>query len=149
MEAYRGLAILTTNMQGALDPRLPAPAPLHRPVPVPGRRPARRDLAADLPGATRRPTDLDREKLARLNVAGGNIRNIALSAAFLAAEAGEPVTPDHVLRAARTRIRQAGADAERGRVAGAVMRRRKIVLEIERLVLHGVPAAQTRALVAG
>jgi hypothetical protein len=29
------------------------------------------------------------------------------------------------------------------------MKRRKIVLEIERLVLHGVPAAQTRALVAG
>ena len=30
-------------------------------------------------------------KLARLNVAGGNIRNIALNAAFLAADMGEPV----------------------------------------------------------
>ena len=40
--------------------------------------------------------------LARLNIAGGNIRNIALNAAFLAAESGEPVRMTHVLRSART-----------------------------------------------
>jgi hypothetical protein len=34
-------------------------------------------------------------------VAGGSIRNIALYAAFLAAEADEPVRMAHVLRAAR------------------------------------------------
>jgi len=34
-------------------------------------------------------------------VAGGNIRNIALNAAFLAADAGEPVGMTHLLRAAR------------------------------------------------
>ena len=43
---------------------------------------------------------LDPRKLARLNVAGGSIRNIALAAAFHAAEAGEPVTMSHLLRAA-------------------------------------------------
>ncbi len=43
----------------------------------------------------------DAGRLARLNVAGGNIRNIALHAAFLAAEADEPVCMAHVLRAAR------------------------------------------------
>jgi ATP-dependent 26S proteasome regulatory subunit len=48
------------------------------------------------------PTEgLDVDKLARLNVAGGNIRNIALNAAFLAADAGEPVRMTHLLRAAR------------------------------------------------
>lgn len=41
-------------------------------------------------------------KLARLNVAGGNIRNIALNAAFLAADAGEPVMMKHLLEAARS-----------------------------------------------
>jgi hypothetical protein len=41
------------------------------------------------------------EKLARLNVAGGNIRNIALNAAFLAADAEEPVRMTHLMRAAR------------------------------------------------
>src|SRR5207237_1813507 len=53
------------------------------------------------PGST--PTEnLDVSKLARLNVAGGNIRNIALNAAFLAAHAGEPVRMVHLLRAARS-----------------------------------------------
>ena len=45
---------------------------------------------------------LDVTKLARLNVTGGNIRNIALNAAFLAADAGEPVQMKHLLRAARS-----------------------------------------------
>jgi hypothetical protein len=35
-------------------------------------------------------------------VSGGNIRNIALNAAFLAADADEPVQMKHLLRAART-----------------------------------------------
>jgi len=52
------------------------------------------------PAAT--PTDgLRPERLARLNVAGGNIRNIAVQAAFLAADLGEPVRMAHLLRAAR------------------------------------------------
>ncbi len=41
------------------------------------------------------------EKLARLNVAGGNIRNIAVYAAFLAADADSAVTMKHLLRATR------------------------------------------------
>ena len=49
------------------------------------------------------PTEgLDIGKLARLNVAGGNIRNIALNAAFLAAHAGEPVRMTYILRATRS-----------------------------------------------
>ena len=50
----------------------------------------------------RTPTSgLDERQLARLNVGGGNIRNIALGAAFLAAEADEPVRMPHLLRAAQ------------------------------------------------
>jgi hypothetical protein len=45
---------------------------------------------------------IDPARLAKLCVAGGNIRNIALNAAFLAADANEPVRMNHVLRAART-----------------------------------------------
>jgi hypothetical protein len=44
---------------------------------------------------------LDVEKLAQLNIAGGNIRNIALHAAFGAAAEGKPVCMAHILRAAR------------------------------------------------
>ncbi len=56
----------------------------------------RRIFPADTPRA-----DLDIQKLARLNVAGGTIRNIALKAAFLAADADEPVRMVHLLHAAR------------------------------------------------
>jgi ATP-dependent 26S proteasome regulatory subunit len=48
------------------------------------------------------PTEgLDIDKLACLNVAGGNIRNIALHAAFLAADEGTPVRMQHLLSTAR------------------------------------------------
>jgi hypothetical protein len=42
------------------------------------------------------------EKLARLAVTGGSIRNIALHAAFLAADQGSPVDMIHCLQAARS-----------------------------------------------
>ena len=43
--------------------------------------------------------DLDFQKLAQLNLAGGNICSIALNAAFGAAEAGSPVMMRHILSA--------------------------------------------------
>jgi hypothetical protein len=48
-------------------------------------------------------------------VAGGNIRNIALGAAFLAADAGEPVQMSHLLQAARgeyAKLERSLTDAE-------------------------------------
>src|SRR5262249_15694658 len=45
---------------------------------------------------------LDVGVLARLDVAGGNIRNIGINAAFLAADSGARVEMDHVLAAARS-----------------------------------------------
>jgi hypothetical protein len=46
--------------------------------------------------------DVDFARLARLNVTGGTIRNIALNAAFLAADADEPVAMPHLLQSARS-----------------------------------------------
>ncbi len=101
MEAYRGLAILTTNMKEALDTAF-----LRR---------IRFIVYFSFPDAAQRaeiwrrifpanaPTEgLDTRKLSQLNVAGGNIRNIALNAAFLAADVGEPVRMTHLLHAARS-----------------------------------------------
>ncbi len=49
------------------------------------------------------PTEgLDYQKLGRLNVAGGNIRSIAMNAAFLAADAESPVTMNCILKAAKS-----------------------------------------------
>ena len=65
------------------------------------------------------PTDgVDPERLARLNVAGGNIRNIALNAAFLAAEAGQPIRMEHLLRATRTEYAKLERTLTDGEVAG-------------------------------
>jgi SpoVK/Ycf46/Vps4 family AAA+-type ATPase len=101
MESYRGLAVLTTNLKSALDSAF-----LRRlrfivqfPFPDAGRRAEIWRRA--FPAAA--PTDgLDPARLAQLTVAGGVIHNISLSAAFLAAEAGEPVRMRHALQAART-----------------------------------------------
>ena len=49
---------------------------------------------------------LDFQRLARLNVAGGNIHTIALNAAFLAASAKVPVSMEHVLEAARAEFKK-------------------------------------------
>ncbi|MDZ8110326.1 MAG: ATP-binding protein [Nostoc sp. DedQUE12a] len=101
MESYPGLAVLTTNLKSAIDTAF-----LRRirfvvqfPFPDTAQRAEiwRRVFPPNTPTA-----DLDPLQLARLNVAGGNIRNIALNAAFLAADAGEPVQMKHVLRAAQT-----------------------------------------------
>jgi hypothetical protein len=45
---------------------------------------------------------LDTAQLAKLRIAGGSIRNIAMNAAFLAADAEEPVQMCHVLAATRS-----------------------------------------------
>jgi SpoVK/Ycf46/Vps4 family AAA+-type ATPase len=100
METYQGLAILTTNMKDTLDGAF-----LRRirfivqfPFPNVGQRAA--IWQRMFPAAA--PTEgLDMEKLAQLNVTGGNIRSISLNAAFIAAAAGEPIRMHHVLRAAR------------------------------------------------
>jgi len=100
MEAYRGLAILTTNRKNTLDTAFLRRIRfiVHFPFPDAAQRAEIWHRIFPLNTPTE---ELDVGKLARLNVAGGNIRNIALNAAFLAAEAGEPVRMKHLLCATR------------------------------------------------
>jgi AAA+ superfamily predicted ATPase len=101
MESYRGLAILTTNMKSALDTaflrRLNFVVQFPFPDAVQRANIWQRIFPANTPIES-----LDISKLARLNVTGGNIRSIALNAAFLAADINEPVRMTHLLRAARS-----------------------------------------------
>jgi hypothetical protein len=100
MEAYRGLAILTTNMKSALDEAFLRRIRFVVSFPFPDA--VQREAIWRRVFPARTPTEgLEPARLARLNVAGGNIRNIALHAAFLAAEAGEPVRMKHIAQAAR------------------------------------------------
>jgi hypothetical protein len=100
MEAYRGLAILTTNLKGSLDRaflrRLRFVIQFPFPSAVERERIWRRAFPAQTP-----LEEIDHAKLARLAVTGGNIANIALDAAFRAAHEGTPVTMGQLLSSAR------------------------------------------------
>jgi ATP-dependent 26S proteasome regulatory subunit len=100
MEAYRGLAILTTNLKSAVDTAFLRRLRFIIQFPFPDTAQRAEIWRRIFPTET--PTSgIDVNRLARLSIAGGNIRNIALHAAFLAADADEPVTMAHLLRAAR------------------------------------------------
>jgi hypothetical protein len=105
MEAYRGLAILTTNLKSALDTAFVRRLRFIVNFPFPGT--AQRKVIWERSFPTATPIqDLDFERLAKLNLTGGSIHNVALNAAFLAAQAGGPVTMRHALDAARTEFRK-------------------------------------------
>jgi len=114
METYRGLSVLTTNLKDSLDQAFLRRIRfiVHFPFPDVA---TRTDIWRRVfPQAT--PTEgLDFQRLAQLNVAGGNIRNIALNAAFLAADAGEVLTMKHILEATKSeyiKLERALTDAE-------------------------------------
>jgi AAA+ superfamily predicted ATPase len=116
MEAYRGIALLTTNMRAALDPAFLRRIRFVVHFPFPDQELRRRIWLRIFPSSL--PVEaLDVEKLARLSLPGGSIRNIALSAAYLAAEAAEPVRMWHLLAAARrecAKLDRAPVDREIG-----------------------------------
>jgi hypothetical protein len=100
MEAYRGLAILTTNHKSALDTAFSRRLRFVVNFPFPDATQREAIWRSMFP--PRAPLQgLDYARLARLNLAGGHIRNIALAAAFMAAEAGTPVTMALLGQAAR------------------------------------------------
>ena len=105
LEAYRGLAILTTNMKSALDPAFTRRLRFIVDFPFPGVAERKRMWSGVFPADTER-AELDLERLARFAITGGSIHNVALNAAFLAAHAREPVTMARVLEAMRAEYRK-------------------------------------------
>ena len=100
MEEYRGLAILATNRKSALDRAFLRRLRFLVDFPFPD--PAHRRLIWEKSFPQEAPIgELDFDFLSRLEVAGGNIRNITLNAAFLAAERGGAIEFDDLLHAVR------------------------------------------------
>ncbi len=100
MEAYHGLAILTTNAKAALDHAFLRRLRFVIPFPFPDVQ-LRTQLwqKAFPPDA---PTNgIEPAQLARLQLTGASIRNVALKAAFYAYRDGVPIEMQHVLIAAR------------------------------------------------
>ncbi len=100
MEDYRGLAILATNRKSALDRAFLRRLRFLMEFPFPDADSRRRIWQKVFPLDA--PLDrLDYPELARLEIPGGNIRNIALNAAFLAAGQNQPISMAHLAKAAR------------------------------------------------
>lgn len=100
MESYSGLAILTTNLKKEMDTAFMRRIRFALQFPFPDVVTREQIWQRVFPLKT--PLErIDINKLANLDVAGGNIRNIALSAAFLAAENNEAITMPHLAKAAR------------------------------------------------
>jgi SpoVK/Ycf46/Vps4 family AAA+-type ATPase len=100
IEAYRGLAILTTNMRSALDRaflrRMRFVVSFPFPDLVAREQIWRRQFPAEAPMG-----EVDFAVLARLNLSGGSIRSVALAAAFKAADRSVPISQALILAAAR------------------------------------------------
>jgi len=101
MEAYQGISILTTNLKSALDSAFLRRLRFIIQFPFPDAQQRAELWRRAFPKAV--PVDdLSIDKLARLSITGGQIRNISLGAAFLAADAGQPVSMRHILQAVRS-----------------------------------------------
>jgi hypothetical protein len=109
MESFDGLAILATNLRANLDEafsrRLDAIVEFTMPE-----MPERRALwEACLGSSLPRAADLDLDFAARSFIlAGGSIRSIAVTAAYLAAAAGRPVSMADLMRATFREYRKLG-----------------------------------------
>lgn len=100
MENFQGLAVLTTNFKSAMDKAFQRRLRITVDFPFPGVSEREAIWQRAFPPQT--PTSgLDIKRLAQLNMTGGNIRNITLNAAFLAAEEGGPISMKHLLQATR------------------------------------------------
>ena len=105
IESYRGLAILATNMKNALDTAFLRRLRFILTFPFPGIRERHHLWQKAFPPETL-VESLDYDRLAALNLTGGNIHTVAINAAFLAAQAGTAITLSIVLSAARTEYRK-------------------------------------------
>ncbi|MEA1991063.1 MAG: ATP-binding protein, partial [Thermodesulfobacteriota bacterium] len=109
MEEYQGVVILATNLRKNMDDAFVRRMHFTIEFPFPTENDRRRIWARIWPDDTPRSPDLDLDFMAsRFEVAGGNIRNIALAAAFLAADDGGAVNMVHLSRAIQREFQKMG-----------------------------------------
>ncbi|GAA2218929.1 ATP-binding protein [Micromonospora olivasterospora] len=109
MESFDGVAVLTTNLRANLDEAFLRRIDVVVDFPIPDVAQRRalwdRCLGVELP----RADDVDLDHCARaFELSGGGIRSCAVSAGYLAAAAGTPVTMAMVMTAAQREYRKLG-----------------------------------------
>jgi SpoVK/Ycf46/Vps4 family AAA+-type ATPase len=109
MEAYDGVTILATNLRSNLDEAFTRRLQFAVDFPFPEEADRLRIWNTLFPPDVPRASDVDLALLARrFKLAGGNIRNIIVSAAFLAAADGGTVGMSHLLHGTRRELQKMG-----------------------------------------
>jgi hypothetical protein len=109
MEQYEGITILTTNLRGNLDEAFVRRLAFTVHFPFPDETDRLRIWQQIWPPATQFDPQLSFAALAKhFKLSGGNIKNIALSTAFLAATESRPVRMSDVLHATRREYEKVG-----------------------------------------
>ncbi len=109
MENYDGITILATNLRANLDQAFTRRLQFAVDFPFPEEDDRLRIWQSLFPPGVPRAPNLDLALMAqRFKLAGGNIRNILVSAAYLAADDGGQVTMSHLLYGARREMQKMG-----------------------------------------
>jgi SpoVK/Ycf46/Vps4 family AAA+-type ATPase len=109
MEEYEGIAILATNLRQNLDEAFLRRMQFIVEFPFPDEENRRQIWQVTFPEEAPIGEDVDLGVLARgVRLAGGNIRNIALAAAFQAASDGKVIRMSHLLKATRREHQKLG-----------------------------------------
>jgi AAA+ superfamily predicted ATPase len=109
IDEYQGIVILASNFQRNIDDAFRRRLRFVVEFPLPDEKHRARIWRTVFPRETPLAEDIDFAFLAhKFKLTGGSIRNIALSAAFLAAQEDEPVHMHHLIRATRRELRKLG-----------------------------------------
>jgi SpoVK/Ycf46/Vps4 family AAA+-type ATPase len=109
MEEYDGIAILATNLRQNLDEAFVRRIQVIVEFPFPDEEYRRQIWKVTFPREAPVASDVDFKALGRnLKVAGGNIKNMVVAAAFYAAADGGPIQMKHLLHAARREYTKMG-----------------------------------------
>jgi hypothetical protein len=109
MEAYEGVTMLATNLRANLDEAFTRRLQFAVDFPFPDDEYRLRIWQTLLPVGVPRESDLDLALLARrFKLAGGNIRNILVNAAYLAAADGGRLGMKHLLHGTRRELQKMG-----------------------------------------
>jgi SpoVK/Ycf46/Vps4 family AAA+-type ATPase len=108
IERYNGVVVLASNLAKNIDEAFIRRIHISVDFPMPGARERRRMWGRAFP-ASAPVSELDLDQIAdKFAVSGASIRNAAITAAFLAAEAGTPISMEAVVEGIRREMHKSG-----------------------------------------
>ena len=108
MEEFEGIVILASNFKKNIDEAFLRRMHFAIEFPLPEEMLREKIWGSIFPKETPVGEDLDFSFLSKLKITGGNIKNIALSAAFLAAENSGSIKMEHIIRATKREFQKMG-----------------------------------------